>query len=278
MVARHYEDFIHLSRLSPCILFHDGGHWREIAIRTTSTGQTMAIVYIHPQTLMPEEIGIHKAAQVEYFIQGHGAVCKLDYLYFQESTMTCVSQEQSPYQVNRGAAEALYKTVAELNRACVGGSLLDVCCGTGAIGISLSPQMERVIGIELIEQAVEDAKHNAALNRVNNCKFLSGKAEVVLPSLMPTLSFDGGLTAIVNPSRAGLHYRVVKSLRNHPAIRRLMYISCKPDSETMRNFRDFCCRSDYQRKLTGEAFAPTVAVLVDLFPHTPHCELVLLFE
>ncbi|XP_051507789.1 tRNA (uracil-5-)-methyltransferase homolog B-like isoform X3 [Myxocyprinus asiaticus] len=181
-------------------------------------------------------------------------------------------------QVNRGAAEALYKTVAELNRACVGGSLLDVCCGTGAIGISLSPQMERVIGIELIEQAVEDAKHNAALNRVNNCKFLSGKAEVVLPSLMPTLSFDGGLTAIVNPSRAGLHYRVVKSLRNHPAIRRLMYISCKPDSETMRNFRDFCCRSDYQRKLTGEAFAPTVAVLVDLFPHTPHCELVLLFE
>ncbi|XDV50413.1 hypothetical protein PO909_019475 [Leuciscus waleckii] len=57
------------------------------------------------------------------------------------------------FQVNQGAAEALYKTVAELNRACVGGTLLDVCCGTGAIGISLSPQMERVIGIELIEQA-----------------------------------------------------------------------------------------------------------------------------
>lgn len=304
MVARYYEDFIRLSPLRPCILFHDGGHWREITIRTNSAGHTMAIVYFHPQNLRPEEIGIHKAALVEYFTQGPGAVCQLDSLYFQESTMTRCSNEQSPYQllygqphifeevlgfkfrisadsffqVNRGAAEALYKTVAELNRACVGGTLLDVCCGTGAIGISLSPQMERVIGIELIEQAVMDAKCNAALNRVHNCEFLSGKAEVVLPDLMPTLNCDGGLTAVVNPSRAGLHYRVVRALRNHPAIRRLVYISCKPDGEAMRNFRELCCGSGFKRKITGEAFKPTVAVPVDLFPHTPHCELVLVFE
>lgn len=304
MVARYYEDFIRLSPLRPCILFHDGGHWREITIRTNSAGHTMAIVYFHPQNLRPEEIGIHKAALVEYFSQGPGAVCQLDSLYFQESTMTRCSNEQSPYQllygqphifeevlgfkfrisadsffqVNRGAAEALYKTVAELNRACVGGTLLDVCCGTGAIGISLSPQMERVIGIELIEQAVEDAKCNAALNRVHNCEFLSGKAEVVLPDMMPTLKCDGGLTAVVNPSRAGLHYRVVRALRNHSAIRRLVYISCKPDGEAMRNFRELCCGSGFKRKITGEAFTPTVAVPVDLFPHTPHCELVLVFE
>ncbi|XP_039527606.1 tRNA (uracil(54)-C(5))-methyltransferase homolog-B [Pimephales promelas] len=302
MVARYYEDFIRRSPLRPCILFHDGGHWREITIRTSSAGHTMAIVYFHPQNLRPEDICIHKAALVEYFAHGPGAVCQLDSLYFQESTMTRCSNEQSPYQllhgqpyifeevlgfkfrisadsffqVNRGAAEALYKTVAELNRACVGGTLLDVCCGTGAIGISLSPQMERVIGIELIEQAVEDAKFNAALNRVNNCQFFSGKAEVVLPNMMPTLNSDGGLTAVVNPSRAGLHYRVVRALRNHPAIRRLVYISCKPDGEAMRNFRELC--SGFKRNITGEAFKPTVAVPVDLFPHTTHCELVLVFE
>ncbi|KAK7148486.1 hypothetical protein R3I93_012730 [Phoxinus phoxinus] len=304
MVARYYEDFIRRSPLRPCILFHDGGHWREITIRTNSAGHTMAIVYFHPQNLRPEDIDIHKAALVEYLTRGPGAVCQLDSLYFQESTMTRCSNEQSPYQllygvphifeevlgfkfrisadsffqVNRGAAEALYKTVAELNQACVGGTLLDVCCGTGAIGISLSPQMKRVIGIELIEQAVEDAKCNAALNRVHNCEFLSGKAEVVLPKMMPTLNSDGGLTAVVNPSRAGLHYRVVRALRNHPAIRRLVYISCKPDGEAMRNFRELCCSSDFKRKITGEAFKPTVAVPVDLFPHTTHCELVLVFE
>ncbi|RXN21743.1 tRNA (uracil(54)-C(5))-methyltransferase-like protein [Labeo rohita] len=304
MVARHYEDFLRLSPLKPCILFHEGGHWREITIRTNSAGHAMAIVYFHPQTLTPEEISVHKAALVEYFTQGPGAVCQLDSLYFQETTMTRCSHEQSPYQllhgqphifeevlgfkfrisadsffqVNRGAAEALYKTVAELNRACVGGTLLDVCCGTGAVGISLSPQMERVIGIELIEQAVEDAKFNAAVNKVQNCEFLSGKAEVVLPNLIATLNSDGGLTAVVNPSRAGLHYRVVRALRNHPGIRRLVYISCKPDGEAMRNFQDLCCSSDYKRKITGEAFKPTVAIPVDMFPHTPHCELVLVFE
>ncbi|KAI7805568.1 tRNA (uracil-5-)-methyltransferase homolog B [Triplophysa rosa] len=304
MVARHYEDFIRLSPLSPCLLFHDGGHWREITVRTNSAGHTMALVYFHPQQLTPEEISIHKAALVEYFTRGPGAVCQLDSLYFQESSMTRCSHEQSPYQllygqphifevvlgfkfrisadsffqVNRAAAEALYQTVAELNRACVGGTLLDVCCGTGAIGISLSPQMERVIGIELIEQAVEDARYNAKLNRVDKCEFLTGKAEVVLPNLMATLSSHSGLTAVVNPSRAGLHYRVVRALRNHPAIRRLVYISCKPDGEAMRNFKELCCGSDDQRKILGEAFRPTVAVPVDLFPHTPHCELVLVFE
>lgn len=304
MVARYYEQFLRLSPLNPCILFHDGGHWREITIRTNSAGHTMAIVYFHPQQLKPEEITIHKADLVEYFTEGPGAVCQLDSLYFQESTMTRCSHEQSPYQllygqphifeevlgfkfrisadsffqVNRGAAEALYRTVAELNRTCVGGTLLDICCGTGAIGISLSTQMERVIGIELIEQAVKDAKYNAELNGVNNCEFLSGKAEVVLPNLMPTLGSHGGLTAVVNPSRAGLHYRVVRALRNHPAIKRLVYISCKPDGEAMRNFRDLCCGSNFQRKINGEAFKPVVAVPVDLFPHTPHCELVLVFE
>lgn len=304
MVARCYEDFIRLSPLRPCILFDDGGHWREITIRTNSTGHTMAIVYFHPQSLTPEETDIHKAALVEYFTQGPGAICQLNSLYFQETTMTRCSHEQSQYQllygqthiyeevlgfkfrispdsffqVNREAAEALYKTVAELSQPCVGGTLLDVCCGTGAIGISLSPQMERVIGIELIEQAVEDAKFNAALNRVCNCEFLAGKAEVVLPDLMGSLSSDGGLTAVVNPSRAGLHYRVVRALRNHSAIRRLVYISCKPDGEAMRNFRELCCSVGLVRRITGEAFKPVVAVPVDLFPHTPHCELVLVFE
>lgn len=161
----------------------------------------------------------------------------------------------------------------------LGGTLLDVCCGTGAIGITMSPKVNRVIGIELIEQAVEDARHNAALNSVLNCEFLPGKAEVVLPGLMPQLSSSGGgLTAVVNPARAGLHYRVIRALRNQPEIRRLVYISCKPDGEAMRNFIELCCAPDSKKKLIEEAFSPTIAVPVDMFPHTPHCELVLLFE
>lgn len=193
------------------------------------------------------------------------------------------------FQVNQAAAEVLYSTVRDLcvpnhedrgERTKVGTTLLDVCCGTGAIGITISPRVDRIIGIELIEQAVEDARHNTALSNVLNCEFIPGKAEVVLPGLMSQLSSVGGgpVAAVVNPARAGLHHRVVRALRNQPAIRRLVYVSCKPDGEAMRNFRELCCAPDPQKKLTGEAFSPTLAVPVDMFPHTTHCELVLLFE
>lgn len=192
------------------------------------------------------------------------------------------------FQVNQAAAQVLYGTVRDLcatyfeqvgGQRKASGTLLDVCCGTGAIGITTSPRVDRIIGVELIKQAVEDAIHNAALNNVLNCTFISGKAEVVLPGFMSELSSaGGGLTAVVNPARAGLHYRVIRALRNQPSIHRLVYVSCKPDGEAMRNFKELCCAPNPQKKLTGEAFSPTLAVPVDMFPHTPHCELVLLFE
>ncbi|XP_017288443.1 tRNA (uracil(54)-C(5))-methyltransferase homolog-B isoform X2 [Kryptolebias marmoratus] len=314
LVARCYQDFIRRSPLDPCLLFHTGGHWREVTVRTNARGHTMVMVYFHPQTLSPDEVAVHKAELVEYFTQGPGSVCEVDSLFFQESCMTRCTHEESPYQllhgqpyiyeevlgfkfrisadaffqVNQAAAEVLYGTVRDLclpntergeGRAQSGGTLLDVCCGTGAIGIALSPRVDRIIGIELIEQAVRDAVHNAALNDVSNCEFIPGKAEAVLPGLMSRLSSaGGGLTAVVNPSRAGLHHKVVRALRNQAAIRRLVYVSCKPDGEAMRNFRELCCAPDPQKKLTGDAFSPTLAVPVDMFPHTSHCELVLLFE
>ncbi|XP_053731918.1 tRNA (uracil-5-)-methyltransferase homolog B [Synchiropus splendidus] len=310
LVARHYQDFARMSSLEPCLLFHTGGNWRELTVRTNNAGHTMAVVYFHPQRLTQEEVGLHKAELVDYFTSGPGSVCQLDSLFFQESTKTRCTHEESPYQllyglphiyeevlcfcfrisadaffqVNQAAAQVLYGTVRDL---CVpdlggtktGGTLLDVCCGTGAIGITLSPRVDRIIGIELIEQAVKDARHNAEVNYVSNCEFIPGKAEVVLPKLMLQMgSSYGSVTAVVNPARAGLHYRVIRALRNQTAIRRLVYVSCKPDGEAMRNFQELCCAPDPLKKLTAEPFSPTLAVPVDMFPHTEHCELVLLFE
>lgn len=102
LVARCYQDFIRLSSLEPCLQFHTGGHWREITVRTNTQGHTMAIVYFHPQTLTAEEVAVHKAALVEYFTCGPGSVCQLDSLFFQESTMTRCSHEESPYQLLHG--------------------------------------------------------------------------------------------------------------------------------------------------------------------------------
>ncbi len=102
LVARCYQDFIRLSPLEPCLLFHMGGHWREVTVRTNTKGHTMAIVYFHPQTLTPEEVAVHKADLVDYFTRGPGSVCQLDSLFFQESTMTRCTHEEAPYQLLHG--------------------------------------------------------------------------------------------------------------------------------------------------------------------------------
>ena len=77
-------------------------------------------------------------------------------------------------QVNTEAAEVLYKTAGDAARLNEKSTLIDVCCGTGTIGLCLADRCERVIGVELVERAVEDAKENARANNVNNAEFQAG--------------------------------------------------------------------------------------------------------
>ncbi|XP_019473622.1 tRNA (uracil(54)-C(5))-methyltransferase homolog isoform X6 [Meleagris gallopavo] len=301
-VAQCYEQFIRRSPLGSCILFHEGGHWRELVVRTSQHGHTMAVVTFHPQHLGQEALAAQKALLKEFFTCGPGAACALTSLYFQESTMTRCSHEQSPFQllhgephifedvldltfrispdaffqVNTSGAEVLYQAVRELSQAATNTVLLDVCCGTGTIGLSLARHVSKVIGVEIVQKAVEDARWNAAFNGISNCEFHSGKAEAVLPELLSSWEDARPLVAVVNPSRAGIHHRVVRAIRSCRAIRRLLYISCKPEGEAMRNFLELCCPPNPRKKLEGEPFAPTLAVPFDMFPHTAHCELVLL--
>ncbi|XP_054852924.1 tRNA (uracil-5-)-methyltransferase homolog B isoform X2 [Eublepharis macularius] len=189
-VAQCYEELLHQSPLDPCLLFHTGGHWRELIVRTNRKGDTMAVVTFHPQHLNPEELSLQKELVKDFFAHGPGTVCGLSSLYFQESVMTRCSHKQSPYQllsgephifeellglkfrispdsffqINTAGAEVLYQAIGEMSRADKSTVLLDVCCGTGAIGLSLADRVSRVIGIEVADQAVEDARWNAAFN------------------------------------------------------------------------------------------------------------------
>lgn len=124
LVARCYQDFIRQSSLEPCLLFHTGGHWREVTVRTNAEGHTMAIVYFHPQMLTPDEVAVHKAELLDYFTQGPGSLCQLDSVFFQESTMTRCTHEESPYQLLHGQPhiyeEVGYSIRRELQRICKG--------------------------------------------------------------------------------------------------------------------------------------------------------------
>ena len=78
-------------------------------------------------------------------------------------------------QVNTEAAEVLYKTAGDAACLDAKSTLIDVCCGTGTIGLCLADRCEKVIGVELVERAVEDAKENARGNNIDNAEFLAGK-------------------------------------------------------------------------------------------------------
>lgn len=302
-VAQYYEVFLRQSPLEPCLVFHEGGYWRELIVRTNSQGHTMAIITFHPQKLSQEELHVQKETVKEFFIRGPGAACDLTSLYFQESTMTRCSHQQSPYQllfgepyifeellslkirispdaffqINTAGAEMLYRTVGELTGVNSDTILLDICCGTGVIGLSLAQHTSQVLGIELVEQAVEDARWTAAFNGITNSEFHTGRAEKILPGLLKSKEDGQSVVAVVNPARAGLHYKVIQAIRNCGAIRTLVFVSCKLHGESTRNIIELCCPPDSAKKHLGEPFVLQQAVPVDLFPHTPHCELVLLF-
>jgi 23S rRNA (uracil1939-C5)-methyltransferase len=165
------------------------------------------------------------------------------------------------FQTNSRQAERLFERVAA--GAGEGGEILDLYSGAGAISLFLSQRAEQVVGVELHEASVEAAKRNAARNHVGNCEFIAADALVYLREK----AAQGTLppTVVLDPPRAGLHPRAVRTLiETQP--RRIVYVSCNPpafarDWETMRG-----------------VYRLTHLAAVDMFPHTPHIEAVACLE
>ncbi|XP_003974754.1 tRNA (uracil-5-)-methyltransferase homolog A [Takifugu rubripes] len=277
------------------------GHWKQLTVRTTRTKEAMAIVFFHPQKLDEEEVKALKDSTRKHFTEGEGRDSGVTSLYFvREGQRTspniedlpcelvagegCIHEEllglkfrispHSFFQVNTGAAEVLYSAVGEWAQLDQDSTVLDVCCGTGTIGISLAKRVKRVIGIELCQEAVEDAKVNAKLNGLTNVEFHCGKAEDIFPNILSSI-VSSNVTAIVDPPRAGLHSKVILAIRRAEHLKRLVYVACNAKA-AMNNFIDLC-RAPSNR-VRGTPFRPVRAMAVDLFPQTMHMEMLLLLE
>lgn len=303
-VAAAVQDYIETSKYDVYHPESQEGYYRMLTVRTCQAGDVMGVVAFHPQNLPAEEIEVEKEALKAYFETGAGANCGVTSLFFQRliGRVTAASSETpfelllgkehiyedllglkfriSPdafFQVNTPAAHVLYSTIGDWCQldSMTNVTVLDVCCGTGTIGLTLAKKVHKVIGIEMVAQAIEDAKFNSQLNGITNVEFHCGKAEDVLADLMGPLRSQE-VVAIVDPPRAGLHGRVCQTLRKSPCIDRLVYVSCSPKSVIDSNFMDLI--RPESKKWKGTPFKPVKAVAVDLFPHTPHCELILLFE
>ncbi|CAG2184769.1 TRMT2A [Mytilus edulis] len=145
---------------------------------------------------------------------------------------------------------------------------------TSKVRTTIYKKVDQVIGIELCEQAVEDAKQNAKLNGIYNCRYQCGKAEDLITRVMKSLHTKD-VVAILDPPRAGIHPKVIHAIRKCPVLTKLIYVSCSPKSAT-NNFVDLM--KNPSKKTKGMPYKPVKAIPVDLFPYTKHCEMVILFE
>lgn len=159
------------------------------------------------------------------------------------------------FQTNTLGAEVLYETVLKLAQLKGDEIVYDLYCGTGSIALFLSGFVKKIIGIELVENAVINANKNKIQNKVNNCEFISGDMRLVLGQL------DHQPDAIVvDPPRSGLHDDVTQALL---AIQspKMVYVSCNPATQA-RDLAILC-----KEKYRIQEIQP-----VDMFPHTYHVE------
>lgn len=161
-------------------------------------------------------------------------------------------------QTNTHAAEGMIR----LLRGWVGEeesqALIDLYCGSGAIGLNLADKCQKVIGIELNKQAVIDARENAALSGIPNIEFLEGKAEDLAASL-PVKDNAAGTTVVVDPPRAGLHAKMTALLLEW-GVPEIFYVSCNPET-LARDLRVLAAR-----------YSILDVQPMDFFPHTDHIE------
>jgi tRNA (uracil-5-)-methyltransferase len=182
------------------------------------------------------------------------------------------------FQINTKAAEVCYETIADLfegNLSMENTLLLDICCGTGTIGISLASSVKKVIGIELSKEAVEDARVNARINGVTNIDFVCGRAEETLHKILNQNHSFSDIIAVIDPPRAGLNASVMKAIRSVTKVSKLVYVSCDAKF-AKQNLIDLS--RPVSKVYRGDPFVFKRVESIDMFPHTNRCELLFLFE
>ena len=168
------------------------------------------------------------------------------------------------YQVNPVQAEALYNIAIEGLNITKQDVVFDLYCGIGTISIFASKYAKKVYGVEIVEQAIKDAKWNSEFNKIENTKFIAGDTEKVIDDLINNKKIIPNIV-IVDPPRKGLDRNTINNIiKIHP--KKIAYISCNPATLV----RDLAYLEDMYKI---EMIQP-----VDMFPWTSHVECVAVLE
>jgi len=165
------------------------------------------------------------------------------------------------FQTNSYGAEKLYETVREFAGDVSDKIVFDLYSGTGTIGIIMAPMAKKVIGIELVEEAVMSARENAKLNGLENCTFIAGDVSQKLKEINEKPD-----VVIVDPPRSGINPKALEDIVKFNA-EKIVYVSCNPESLT-RDLKIF----------SEKGYKVEKVKCVDMFPHTYHVECVTLMS
>ena len=167
------------------------------------------------------------------------------------------------FQTNSRGAELLYETVRSFltEAGMKKGVVYDLYCGTGTISQVMAPVSEKVIGVEIVEEAVEAARENACRNHIENCEFIAGDVLKVLDDIKEKPDL-----IILDPPRDGVHPKALPKILSY-GVEQILYISCKPTSlaRDIPVFRE-------------AGYRPVRGVCVEQFPWTGHVETIVLME
>lgn len=180
-----------------------------------------------------------------------------DYFYEEILGLRFKISPFSFFQTNSAGAEVLYSIAREYIGDIGGKTVFDLYSGTGTIAQVLAPVAKKVVGVEIVEEAVEAAGENARLNGLDNCTFLAGDVLKILDELKEVPD-----TIVLDPPREGVHPKAIRKILDFH-VQRIVYISCKPTSLA----RDLEVFLEY-------GYRPVKAQCVDMFPWTRGIETV----
>ena len=268
------KDYVLRNGLSFYDIRQNSGFLRNMFVRTTDDGQVMVIICFGEDSpaIVPllEAVGtaFPGITSLYYVIntKGNDSISDQHCILFSGSDAIYEKMEglrfrigpKSFYQTNTGQALQLYRKTREFAALTGTENVYDLYTGTGTIAQFVSGSASRVIGIEYVPEAIEDARENARMNGITNCEFFAGDMKDILT---PEFIAAHGTPDVIiaDPPRAGMHPDVVDTiLKASPA--RIVYVSCNPATQA----RDIA--------LLASRYRITAVQPVDMFPHTQHVE------
>lgn len=270
------------------IVFYDirrqCGLLRDIMVRNSDTGEWMVLIQFHYEKDEDEVIAKNLLQHIADSFpeitsllyvnnqKGNDTFNDLnievfkgnDYIYETMDGLTFKVGAKSFYQTNTKQAYHLYSVVRDFANLTGNELVYDLYTGTGTIANFVSRYAKRVIGIEYVPEAIEDAKINSEINNISNTLFFAGDMKDILTESF--ISENGAPDIIItDPPRAGMHPDVVQTIIK-TAPKRIVYVSCNPATQA----RDL--------SLLDDLYEVVAVQPVDMFPHTPHVENVVLLN